>query len=221
VAARRRTALGGAALFTVLAAPAPASAATVTTTVPCVRFVDVDPSAGVDALPTLGVATSGWNASTPLSFTVDGAVVGTGQADNLGAYNNQTGLFKPPEPKGNLQTSTLAVNGGMASTQFRIVRLTVQVPARAKPSKRVKYRVFGFQPGKRVYLFVRRGGKTKGRFTLGKPQTECGTLTKKLRYMPLRRWRTGKYEYWYTQDKKYSKTTRIYGYQLNIFRTVG
>lgn len=220
MAARRRTALGGAALFTVLAAPAPASAAPmVQTTVPCVRFVDLDPSATVAPLPTLGVSTSGWAASTLLSFTVDGAVVGTGQADNLGAYNNQTGLFKPPEPKGNLQTSTLIVNGA-ATTQFRIVRLTVQVPSRAKPSKRVKYRVFGFQPGKRVYLFVRRGGKTKGRFTLGKPRGDCGTLTKKLRYMPLRRWRTGKYEYWYTQDKKYSKTTRIYGYQLNIFRTV-
>ena len=221
MASRRRTALGSAALLTVLAAPASASAApVVATTVPCVRFVDLDPSAAVSALATLGVSTSGWSASTPLSFTVDGEPVGTGRADNLGAYNNQGGLFKPPEPKGNLQTSTLAVNGA-ASTQFKIVRLTVQVPARAKPSKRVKYRVFGFQPGKRVYLFVRRGGKTKGRFTLGKPKGDCGTLTKKLRYMPLKRWRTGTYEYWYTQERKYSKSTRIYGYKLNIFKTVG
>jgi hypothetical protein len=220
--ASRRTALGGAALLIVLAAPAPASAAPiVATTVPCVRFVDLDPSAAVNVLPTLGVSSSGWAASTPLTFTVDGAEVGRGPADNLGAYNNQSGLFRPPEPKGNLQTSTLSVNNGAASTQFRIVRLTVQVPAKAKPSTRVKYRVFGFQPGKRVYLFVRRGGKTKGRFALGKPKGDCGTLTKKLRYMPLRHWRTGKYEYWYTQDKKYSKATRIYGYQLNIFKTFG
>jgi hypothetical protein len=215
--AARRPALGCAVLFIVLAAPASASAAlAVETTVPCVRYVDL----GVEALPTLGVMTTGWNASTPLTFTVDGQIVGTGVADNAGAYNNQGRLFTPPAPKGNLQTSTLAVNGA-ASTQFRIVRLTVQVPSRAKPSTRVKYRMFGFQPGKRVYLFVRRGGKTKGRFALGKPKGECGTLTKKLRYMPLRRWSTGKYEYWYTQDRKYSKATRIYGYQLNIFKTFG
>ena len=219
--ASRRTALGGAALSIVLAAPAAASAATVVeTTVPCVRFVDLDPSSASSPLATLGVSTVGWPASTPLTFTVDGATVGTGTADNDGAYNNQGGLFKPPEPKGNLQTSTLSVNG-TASTRFRIVRLTVKVPGRAKPSKQVKYRVFGFQPGKRVYLFVRRGGKTKGRFTLGKPNGDCGTLTKKLRYMPLRHWTTGRYEYWYTQNRKYSKATRIYGYRLDIFKTSG
>jgi hypothetical protein len=219
--AARRTALASAALSIMLAAPAAAAAAPVVdTTVQCVRYVDLDPSAAVKTLPTLGVSTSGWSPSQPLTFTVDGATVGNGTAGADGAYDNQGGLFAPPEPKGNLQTSTLSVNG-VASTEFRIVRLTVKVPARAKPSQKVKYRVFGFQPNKRVYLFIRRGGRTKGRFALGKPSTECGTLTKRLRYMPLRRWRTGRYEYWYTQDRKYSKATRIYGYRLDIFKTVG
>ena len=47
-------------------------------------------------------------------------------------------------------------------------------PSTAKPRKKVRFRVFGFRPGERVYLHVRRGGKTKGRFSLGTAEGACG-----------------------------------------------
>jgi hypothetical protein len=215
--AARRTALGGAALLITLAAPATASAVVVAPGVPCVRYVPTTPPQ-----PTLPLSTSGWAPAAPLTFKVNGSVVGNGTADAGGAYSTGAAPFVPPQPKGNLQTTTLTAEDGTgneATAPMKLVRLTVAVPARAKPSQRVKYRAFGFQPGKRLYLFVRRGGKTKGRFALGKPQGDCGTLTKRLRYMPLKTWRTGTYEYWYAQEKKYSKATRIYGYKINIFKT--
>jgi hypothetical protein len=108
-----------------------------------------------------------------------------------------------------------------ATAPVRVVRLTVAIPAHAKPSKRVKYRAFGFQPGKRLYLFIRRGGRTHGRFNLGVPGGACGRVTKRLRYMPLAHWKTGVYHYWYAQRPRYSKKTRIYGYEIRIFKSVG
>jgi hypothetical protein len=201
-----------------LAAPTAASAAVVTPTVPCVRYVPTTPPAA-----TLGLSSSGWTPGAALTFRIDSQVLGTGTADAAGAFSNASAPFTPPEPKGNLQAVTLTADDGAgttASSPLQIVRLIVTVPDRAKPSKIVKYRAFGFQPGKKLYLFVRRGGKTKGRFLLGKPAGDCGLVTKKLRYMPLKRWSTGKYDYWYSQNKRYSEKTRIYGYQIRIFKSV-
>jgi hypothetical protein len=173
----------------------------------------------------MGVSAAGFTPSSALTFAIDGSTVSSGVADAVGGFATPpTSLFSPPAQTKNIKTVTLTAAdtaGLTASATMKVVKLGVVVPNRAKPSKRVKYRVFGFQPGKRVYLFVRRGGKTKGRFTLGKPKGDCGTLTKRLRYMPLRRWSTGTYEYWYTQSRSYSKQTRIYGYKLNIFKTFG
>jgi hypothetical protein len=39
--------------------------------------------------------------------------------------------------------------------------------------------------------------------------------------MPLKKWSTGTYEYWYSQHKRYSKKTRIFGYPIRIFRSAG
>jgi hypothetical protein len=218
--ASRRAPLGVAALLLALAAPATAAAApAVTPLAPCVRYVGTTPPA-----PTLGLTASGFTANAPLTFKVDGNPLGTGTADPLGAFSTGTSPFTPPEPKFNLGSFTLTAEdgtGAVASSPLRVVRLTVDVPNRAKPSKRVRYRAFGFAPGKRLYLFVRRGGKTRGRFDLGKPHGDCGQVTKRLRYMPLKHWSTGRYEYWYSQSKRYSKQTRIYGYQIRIFKSLG
>jgi hypothetical protein len=218
--ASRRATLGVAALLLALAAPATAAAApAVAPLAPCVRYVGTTPPA-----PTLGVTASGFTANAPLTFKLNGDEVGTGTADPLGAFSTGTNPFTPPEPKFNVSSYTLTAEdgtGAVASAPLQIVRLTVDVPDRAKPSQKVRYRAFGFAPGKRLYLFVRRGGKTRGRFDLGKPHGACGQVTKRLRYMPLKKWSTGRYEYWYSQSKRYSKKTRIYGYQIRIFKSLG
>jgi hypothetical protein len=218
--ASARPALGCAALLLAVVAPASASAApAVQSTVPCVRYVATKPPAH-----TLKLTATGWAATTALSFDVGGKSIGTGTTDAAGAFDSGASPFTPPEPKGNLQTFTLTARdaaGTTASTPLRVVRLTVDVPNQAKPSKKVKYKAFGFARDTQLYLFVRRGGKTKGRFTLGKPTGDCGRVTRTLRYMPLKKWSTGTYEYWYSQHKRYSKKTRIFGYPIRIFRSAG
>jgi hypothetical protein len=219
----RRAALGSAVLIASLAAPAAAAAApTITPSAPCVRYVGTNPPA-----QSLGLSTIGWPAASPLTFKIGGQVVGTGTTDANGAFAVQPGTptaFAPPSPKGNLHSDTLTATnaaGFTVSAPITVVRLIVVVPDHAKPTKVVKYRAFGFQPGAKLYLHVLRKGKVKGHFKLGKPKGNCGTLTKKLRYMPLKHWSTGTYAFWYSHSKKYSKATRIYGYRIHIFKTLG
>jgi hypothetical protein len=216
--ASRRTALGGAVLLLSIAAPATAVAApAVAPVTPCIRYVETIPPAA-----TLGVVTSGWAANTPLSFALKGRAVGSGTTDATGAFSTGQQPFTPPEPKGNLQTVALTAQdaaGTVATTQVKLARLIVTVPSRAKPSKRVKYRAFGFAPHKRLYLFVRHSGKTKKRILLGKTKGDCGLLTKKLRYMPLKNYTSGLYEYWFSHSKTYSKATRIYRFTIQISRS--
>jgi hypothetical protein len=215
--ASRQAVLGGVVLTLALAIPATANAATVAPVAPCVRYIP--------GLSTLGVTSSGWAPNAALTFKVGDAQVGTGTADAAGNFTTPAeNYFSPPAPKGNLEGMTLSAEdgaGGVATAPMKIVRLTVAVPDRARPSQRVKYRAFGFTPGKRLYLFVRRGKQTKGRFYLGKPKGDCGIVTKRLRYMPLKSWTTGTYEYWFGHSKTYSKKTRITGYQITITRVPG
>ena len=74
-----------------------------------------------------------------------------------------------------------------------VSRVTVDVPTRSKPRKRVNFRVFGFEANKKVYLHIRRNGQTKGRFSLGRTDSPCGHVVKKMRFMPLSNYRTGTY----------------------------
>jgi hypothetical protein len=217
--AARRTALRGAALLVSLAAPATAVAdPAVAPSSPCVRYVETAPPAA-----TLGVVSSGWAADTPLTFKLAGQSVGSGTTDAAGGFDGRAQPFTPPEPKGNLQTVALTAedgSGAVATAQVKLVRLIVTVPTgRYRPSKKVTYKAFGFAPDKKLYLFVRRGGKTKGRFLLGRTRTDCGLLTKKMRFMPLRKYKPGLYEFWFSHSKTYSTKTRIYRYTIQIFAT--
>jgi hypothetical protein len=205
---------GAAILLVLAAAPAPASAATVAPTSSCTRYVDTQPP-----VPTLGVRTSGWAPGAPLTFKVGGRVVGTATADATGAFASSAPQFVPPAPAGNFQTTTLSAEDGsgtVASVGMNLVRLAIVVPRRAAPSKRVKYKAFGFRADTRLYLFIRRGGKVKGRFLLGRPRGQCGRLTKRMRYMPLKRWTAGRYEYWASNDARFSTQTAVRTFVIDI-----
>ena len=65
-------------------------------------------------------------------------------------------------------------------------RITVVAPPDSNPSRKVRFRLFGFRPRLRTYLHVRRAGRTKGRFALGRTAAPCGTLIKRMRFMPVR-----------------------------------
>lgn len=212
---RRAAAPAGAAVLLALTASA-ASAATVTPTSPCTRYVRSTP-----AVPTLGLSTSGWTPGAALTFKVGGQVVGTATADAAGAFASSAHQFVPPAPNGNFQSTTLTAEdgaGGVATAPIGLVRLGIVTPNKAAPGKVVAYKVFGFRPGAKLYLFVRRGGKVKGRFMLGRPHGACGRLTKRLRYMPLKSWTTGRYEYWASNDARFSAKTAVQVFKIDISR---
>ena len=195
-----------------------AQAATVASQVPCVRVIP-----GVDTFP---VTATGFPVWAALTFKADGSTVGSGQADAAGNFDNFADPFPPPSlPFGaNLRTYQLTAEDGQGTVAgpvaVRVARVNVVVPPRARPSKIVRYRVFGFEAGKRVYLHVRRKGTTRGRFSLGTTAGPCGTLTKRMRFMPLRRYRTGTYRYYFSHSRRFDLDAVIFAGKVSIFRTV-
>ena len=215
---RRPMALVPAALLAAGLAAAPgAQAATVASPAPCVRVIS--------NLRTFPVVAEGFAPGAFLSFKLDGDSFNSGQAGADGRFDNSTDPFLPPPlPAGrDLKTFQLTADDGAGlvagPVPIQVANVAVRAPANAKPSKRVNFRVFGFLANRRVYLHVRRNGKTKGRFSLGRTDAPCGTLTKKMRFMPLRNYRTGTYRYYWSHSKHFKESTAFYTARVRIYRT--
>jgi hypothetical protein len=221
--ARRQPAVLAGIVVMVCALPASASAAEVMpNSSGCFRYIEAPK--GVPAVPTFGLTTSGWAPGAPLEIRLGTTGIATGQADAAGQYASGDTLAPPAPPEGkNLISTRLTVTdgaGNVAERAVKIVRLTVQVPnGKVRAGARVRYRAFGFNRARKVFLFVRRANKTKGRFILGWPKGACGTVTKRMRFMPLKRFTPGLYDFLYTQTKKYSAGEVLYGYSIRIYPT--
>ena len=214
---RHRLALAPALVLGAALWPAAAQAATVGSQAPCVRSVP-----GVKSFP---VHAEGFPAGAPITFRADGADLGSGQADAGGTFDNAADPFPaPPLPAGrNLETVQLTADDGHGTTagpvSVPLVRVTVALPARARPWRRVRFRVFGFLPGKEVFLHIRRHNRTRGRFSLGVAATPCGTVVRRLRFMPLRHYREGTYRYAFSHSRRYDPKQVIFSGKVTIYRT--
>jgi hypothetical protein len=202
------------ALASSLLAPAAASAATVATTQPCV----------LDGVADLGVTSSGWAPGASLNFALDGRSVGTGVADAAGFFSNAASPFEAPLLTGHrrLRRFTLTAadaTGQQAGATVKVVHRTVDVPGRARPGKRVRYRAYGFPRGKRIYLHVRRGSHTLGHYAIGRAHGACGVAGRRLRYMPLRHWNTGTYDFWFGNRKHFRRSRALFGYRIRIYKS--
>jgi hypothetical protein len=204
----------GAALIA-LALPAAAPAATLTPQVACARIVDDQ--------PTLGLAGAGFTPGSPVQFKAGSALLGTVAADAAG---NAGGTFEAPalsSASRNKQTFTLvaADAAGIASppVSLPVVRIIVDLPDRARPRSRVRYRVYGFGDNEPVYLHIRRGGRTRGTFKIGTTEAPCGQTERRLRFMPLRSYSTGSYEYWFQQVARFDRGQPAYRVAISITRT--
>lgn len=216
---RHRAAL--APLIALTAALGPAAAAqaqaTVASSVPCVRSVP-----GVKSFP---LTATGFPAGAALTFKADGSPFGTGLADAAGNFDNGTDPFVAPAlpAERNLRTYQLTAEDGQGTiagpVAVPVSRITVVAPSNARPSRRVRFRLFGFRAAARAYLHVRRSGETKGRFALGRTAGPCGTLTKRLRFMPLRNYRIGTYRYYFSHSRRYRRDRAIYQARVRIYRT--
>jgi hypothetical protein len=203
------------ALLVSLVAPAAASAGTLVPSQPCV----------LDGGPNLAVTTSGWFPHDPLHFALGGRAIGIGVADEAGGWSNLEAPFQTPvltgrRPIRNL-TITAANNiGWHVDAHVKVVHRTVSVPNRARPGKRVRYRAYGFPRGKRLYLHIRQGKRTLGRFMIGRAHGACGVVSRRLRYMPLKHWSTGSYDFWYSNRRHFKRSRALYGYRIRIYKAL-
>lgn len=194
-----------------------AHAATVTPQVACVRVLP--------SIKTFPLTAAGFPAGASLTFYADGSAFGSGVADGAGNFDNGADpFFAPALPSGrNVKTVDVTVDDGQGTLAgpvgVPVSRVLVTAPSTSKPRRRVRFRVFGFRAGERVYLHVRRNGKTKGRFSMGRTASPCGTLTERMRFMPLRRYRTGTYRYFFSHGRRFRKRSAIYQARVRIYRT--
>jgi hypothetical protein len=212
--ASRPALLGLAGTLAALSVPSTASAAAVAAGQQCAR----------SGTASFNLITSGWAPGAGLTIHL-GNVATAVTADAGGVFSTAGApltaptLGKPGVKRVSLSVTDGATTAGPVTT--KIVQRGVHVPDRATPSQVVRYQSYGFPLHKRLYLHVRRGGKTKGTFRIGRPTGVCGLVTRKLRYMPLRRWRTGSYDYWFSNTRRFRSSRTLYGYRINISRRFG
>jgi hypothetical protein len=206
------------AALALLAVPAAAGAAEVAvvdvvTNTPCARYVP--------GQQTVRIAAAGFTPGALVTVRAGDQALASGPADPGGTF--ATTARPPAPPTGRASADfpiTASDDRGVAAPprNLAVTRLEVTLPRRARPSSRVLYRARGFLPDRVVYLHVRRGGRTLARFSLGRARGNCGNATRRLRYMPLRRYRSGQYEYAFGHARRYRRSTTIYGLSLLITR---
>ena len=214
-----RAVAAAAGLGAVLAIPAVAQAATIAVP-PCAR---VDPPQKTIPIQGAGFRPGGFirvldaaNANNSLGSTT---------ADAAGGFNDL--FFSPTFPDADTNLMTLNVKAvddqGVESlpVPLQVVKITATLPDRARPTSRVRYRVFGFGTGRRVYLHIRRGGRTRGSFRISDAKGPCGIATRRMRYMPLRRWSTGTYDYYFQHTRRYDRSELAVRLRIGIIRRVG
>jgi hypothetical protein len=204
---------------------ADASAATISTTLPCIRNIGI-PNALT--LPLLGGGFTP-NASvtirTATSSDPNPRTLATVQADAAG--NIAKRIDPPPlHADGTVeQTFTLAATddlnaANVAATTFREVRFGFDArPSTGRPSRKVTYTARGYIPGQPVYAHFRFGGATRRTVRLGIADSPCGIVAKRMRLLPTKT-RFGTWTVFMDQVPKYSKKTLLQAKgTLSISRT--
>lgn len=211
---KRIAALGGAAAATAVLAAGPAVAQAVPTVAPGASCV----GSFAHTLGAIPLTASGFPAGAPVTFEANGVPIKTETAGPTGAVST----FASPQSvsfNGKRHTFQLtAVSGAVTTAPVPMLVTHIGAttrPAHTKPTNKVRFSAFGFVPGKRVYLFIRRHGHTLGRFSLGKAKGACGDVAKRMRFMPLRHFSAGAYQYWFSPRKKFDKRFSI-GYRATI-----
>src|SRR3954447_8640169 len=203
---KRFVALGGAAAATaaLAAAPAAAQGAAVAAGAKCVGGVQTLHVVCGHLARTFPVVASGFPVGAPVEFEAGGLAFANGTADSAG---NVSGIGSPPFFTGRHKTFSLtATDGTTTAGPVKVLVTNIGVTFHAnRPKQKVRFRAFGWFPGKRNYLFVRRHGRTLGRFSLGKAGGACGDRDKRMRAMPLRHYTFGNYQYWFEQSRRFDK----------------
>jgi hypothetical protein len=197
-----------------LAVPAGASAATIALDHPC--YAEQQPIA-----VTGGGFTPG--AAVKLTFA-DGTYAGQLTADAAG---NITGTASAPVLTATELSSTVTATDQAnpavtAAAPLQISKLQVStVPSRARPHSTVTYRARGFTPGGTLYGHYIFKNKLRKNVRVGKVTGPCGTITRRMDLLPLRRIRYGSWTVQFDLRKSYSRSAQpaVRG-TLLIFRSL-
>ena len=164
----------------------------------------------------LPCAADGFAAGAFLTFKADGATsAAAGRPGRpLRQLADPSTWFQPQPLQSNVGTLQLTAEDGAGGVAGP-VPVKVGQPhghrpsGTVKPHKKVKFRVFGFQTSKKIYLHIRRSGKTKGRVLAGHAPTRLRPRSKRMRFMPLRQLQDRHLRVLFSHSKKFSKKTAI------------
>jgi hypothetical protein len=183
-----------------LALPAEASAGQIAVDRPC--YAENQP---------INVTGGGFTPNGAVQLTyADGSYAGQATADAAG---NVTAIASAPLVAQSQAPTTLTAtdaanptNTGSVPLQVTKLRVSVQ-PTRARPHTRVTYRARGFTTGTTLYGHYLYKGRLRKNARVGKLATPCGTITKHMSLLPLKRIRYGVWTVQFDANPHYSRTT--------------
>ena len=157
----------------------------------------------------LNASGTGFTPAGPVNFAFDGQLSASGTADTAG------NITAPILAAGTRQhTYSLAAqdqtNPALAATASVAVtdRVATVTPHRARPKRKVKFAVYALDPNQPVWLHYVFHGKQRYRKKLGTAKPPCGSLTRRSRFFPVNRPRTGTWTFQFDNRKRYSKSTQ-------------
>jgi hypothetical protein len=176
-------AAASAALF-----PQAAQAVTLDPLKPCYRSVDETTRepvhvVGRDFTPGSEVAVTIDGTTTPAFADKDGIVQGDVLAPFRASGEGPFTLSLTEQGKPN----TVGVTGRVTALAMRLK------PAKARPSKKVRFIGRGFTDGTVVYAHYVRAGRLRKTVALGAPKGPCGTINVKRRQFPISKPKTGRW----------------------------
>jgi hypothetical protein len=112
----------------------------------------------------------------------------------------------PGEDRFTLTAKSESTGANVTTALFRVTNFAVSTkPAKAKPTKRVRFTFSGFAPGKPIFGHFLLHGKLRVTHRYGKAGGPCGTLTTHSHLYPGRHIRFGLYKVQFDARKHYSK----------------
>jgi len=187
------------------AAAAPVSAASVATDRGCYR-----PGQPV------GLTLAGMPVGALIDLRTADDYIDSVTVDDAGAFQ---GTFAAPDPGRSAATIDLIAGSSLAiyaQTSFMVAPLGVSMrPARAVSSRTVTFRATGFVEGGTLYLHVVRTisdtvHRVVATLRLGALGGPCGTLTRKLTQLPLKRPKPGTYDLQFDLSPTYARRQGTY-----------
>jgi hypothetical protein len=155
----------------------------------------------------------GFTPGGQVNFSFDGQVADFGTADTSG--NLLQPLTAPLLPSNTAQhTFNLAAQDqtNPALTANIPVNVTERVasvsPRRARPSRKVTFKVHAMNPGQPVWLHYIFHGKQRYRKKLGTAKAPCGSVTKRTRFFPISKPKVGTWTFQFDDSKRYSKKSQ-------------